>query len=119
MSGACEPTSADDLVEVEQQLLAGDDHVLHLRQQVRVEAGRVDVDQQGGRQLALRTQTEPAPQPPQAGGQQLAVAPVDGRSPPARPVGALVWRGEGGGVSSQVNLIHYPPPPPRGQAPVH
>lgn len=37
-------TSADDLVEVKQQLLPGDHHVLHLSQQVWVEAGWVDVD---------------------------------------------------------------------------
>lgn len=31
-------TSADDLVEVEQELLPGDHHVLHLLQQLRVQA---------------------------------------------------------------------------------
>lgn len=61
-------TSADDLVEVEQQLLSGDHHVLHLRQQVRVQAGRVDVDrrhQEGGHQLALHAETHPDSQRPQ------------------------------------------------------
>lgn len=38
------PTSADNLVEVEQQLLPGDHHMLHLSEQVWVKAGRVDVD---------------------------------------------------------------------------
>lgn len=92
-------TSADHLVEVQQQLLPGDHHVLHLRQQVRVETRRVDVDwghQQGGHQLALHPQTHPAPQHPHPGRQQLAVAPVDGRSLPAclGPVGAQIWSWE-------------------------
>lgn len=37
-------TSADNLVEVEQQLLPGDHHMLHLSEQVWVKAGWVDVD---------------------------------------------------------------------------
>lgn len=98
-------TSADDLVEVEQQLLSGDHHVLHLRQQVRVQAGRVDVNrrhQERGHQFALHAETHPDSQRPQPRGQQLPVAAVDGRSCPAclGPVGALIWRTErdGGGV---------------------
>lgn len=37
-------TSANDLVEVKQQLFPGDHHVLHLSQQVWVETGWVNVD---------------------------------------------------------------------------
>lgn len=99
-------TSADDLVEVEQQLFPGDHHVLHLCQQVRVETGRVYVDrshQQRWHQLAIHPQTHPGAQRPQSGRHQLAVASKDRSGCPARlrPVCALIWRGRGDEVSGQ------------------
>lgn len=81
--------------------------MLHLSQQVWVEAGWVDVDrghQQGWHQLAIHPQTNPTSQCSQSGRQQLPVAAVDGRSPPAclGPVVALIWssKGDGGGQRS-------------------
>lgn len=74
-------------------MFSGDDHMLNLLQEVRVQLGRVDVDrgrQERGHQLPLCPQTHASE--PQSGGQQLPMAPVDRGSAPAQlwPLHTLV-----------------------------